>query len=307
MTTEYHVDPDLTSDEQAILDADKAETDKAAADAQAAKDAQAAADAAEAARLAAEEANKPDPTAEALAAQAAEARALRERIEAMEAAAAAEKAARDAAANPPRDYEAERAALQKRYDEDDDYTTEQWRKDEREIDRAEAKAEAMADVQRQVQEQAEAARKAAESAEDARWDAAKAKFFADPENAKLVADKIRTAGFVAAIEEAAGEGITDFDQILVKAREKVTGVPAVDTSKALRDAQFQRDKDANAVAPNTLRDVPNTSNPGDTPGASLDNLDISDLEDALARMSDADRERYRASAPGGLQDNPRAA
>ena len=304
--TEYLADPDLTADEQAVLDADKAARDAESAEAQAAKDAEAKAAAdAEAAAAAA----KPDPVAEALAAQAAETRALREKLEAQEAAAAAEKAAREAANAPaPRDYAAEREALWQEFEDDDSgLTMAEALKRDREITAAEATAQTEAAVQKMLAEQQASAAAASQAAEDAKWDAAQAKFFADPGNAALVATRIGVAAFREAVNEAAEEGVTDYDQILVKAREKVTGVPAVDTAKAIKEAEFNRNKEANAVAPTTLRDVPNTSNPGDNPGASLDNLDISQLEDALAKMSDADRDRYLANAPGGLQDNPRAA
>ena len=176
-----------------------------------------------------------------------------------------------------------------------------------EIAKAQAGAEAAAEMAEPLAAQQAQPTAAQAAAEDAKWEAAKATFFSDPGNAALVDGRIKTAGFLAALEEAAAEGITDYSQILTKAREKVTGVPAVDTDKALREAAFNRTKEANAVAPSTLRDVPNTSNPGDNPGAALDNLDISTLEDALAKMSDADRDRFLAGAPGGLQDNPRAA
>ena len=298
--TEYLADPDLTSAEQAVIEADKAE-DLAAAEAKAAADAPPAV-----ADVTPEP--TPDPIAEALAANAAETRALRERLEAQEAARAAEAAALAAANAPaPRDFEAELAAIAERFENDDDFTVEDRLKAEREIVKAQAKAEAAEEMAATLaQQQAEAA-KAASDAEDAKWAAAQAKFFADPGNAALVDGRIKTAGFVAAVEEAAAEGIADYEQILIKAREKITGTPAVDTDKALREAAFNRTKEANAVAPSTLRDVPNTSNPGDNPGAALDNLDISTLEDALAKMSDADRDRFLAGAPGGLQDNPRAA
>lgn len=296
--TEYTANPELTATEQSVIDADTAER-------LAAEEAKRAA---EAPPPVAEPEPTPDPIAEALAANAAETRALRERLEAQEAQRIADaEAAAAANAPPPRDFAAERAALEKRFDEDDDFTLADRLAAEREIAAAEAKAEAAREFA-----ETEAARKAEtlaaqNAAEDAKWDAAKATFFADPGNAALVEGRIKTAGFMAALEEAAQEGITDYTQLLAKAREKVTGVPAVDTDKLVRDANFQRSKDANAVAPNTLRDVPNTSNPGDNPGASLDNLDISSLEDVLAKMSEADRDRYLANAPGGLQDNPRAA
>lgn len=299
-TAEYTENTDLIADEQAIVDAAKAED-------QAAKDAQAAADAPVVADEPAPE-PQPDPVAEALAANAAEMRALREQIAAQEAArVAAEEAAAAANAPAPRDYDAELAALTKKYEDDDDFTLEELRAAERAIVRDQAKAEAAAELAALTEQQQSELAAAQEAAENARWESAKTTFFNDPGNAALIADPIKAAGFNAALSMAAQEGIADYTEMLTKAREKVTGVPAVDTAAKLREAAFNRDKDANAVAPTTLRDVPNTSNPGDNPGASLDNLDISTLEDKLAQMSDADRDRYLAGAPGGLQDNPRAA
>lgn len=310
--TEYLVDPELTANEQAVLDADAAEV-------------QAAADAEKAAAAPTPdpepEPAAPDPVATALAENTAANRALAETIAADRAAREAADAARNQPpAEQPRDFDAElnaaeaaMAASEQQYEDGDidkaafDAAKADFRRSEREIVREQAKAEALAVVAEREKANAEKAAADAEAKAESDWKAAQTKFFADPGNAALVGDPIKKAAFVAAVEMAGSEGYADFEELLVNARTKVTGIAPVDTDKTIRDAKFDRQKDAGNVPAQTLRDVPNAANPGDQPGASLDNLPIDQLEDALARMSAADRDRYLANAPGGLNDNPRAA
>lgn len=260
----------------------------------------------------------PDPVAAALAENTAAQRQLAEQI-------ATDRAAREAAAVAAvpvvqaRDFDAELAAakaeakaLAQQYDDGDIDATKYEAEKERVQDAREAIVEARAEakIEAKITERdkanAERAAADADAKAESDWTTAQTRFFADPGNAALVADPIKKAAFVAAVEMAGGEGYANFDELLVNARTKITGVAAVDTTKTLRDAQFDRTKEAGGKPVDTLRDVPSAGNADSAPGAALDNLGISELEDALFKMSDADRSRYLAGAPGGLNDNPRA-
>lgn len=259
----------------------------------------------------------PDPVAAAIAENTAATRALAEQVAAQR----QPEPVPEAAPEAPRDYEAELAAAEAalkeaedKYDEGDmdkaeyDKAKAEFRATERTLIRDQARADAAAEAKRVADELAAATAKAAEERAEADWKAAQDRFFADPGNAKLAESNIKKAAFRAAVQEAfdEGKGTLSFDEVLVKAREKITGIPAVDAQKKVRDAAFERNRDA-ATPAQTLRDVPAADNPDTAPGAALDNLDISALEDALFKMSDADRARYLADAPGGLRDNPRTA
>ncbi len=244
----------------------------------------------------------PDPVLAALAEQAAATRALAEQV------AAAQRQPEPAAAEvPARDFAAELAALRSAYDADDSTMT---------LADYEAQADAIKEARNSLQTQAainaalaaqeEARKRQAEELADAQWQASYARFSADPGNAAMLADPIKRAGFEAALQlEYQATPGASYDDMLVAARARLTGVPAVDTSKTLRDAAFARQTATPDPAP-TLRDIPSAGVQDGSAGAALDALNISDLEDALARMPDADRERFLAEAPGGLRDNPRA-
>lgn len=266
---------------------------------------------AEAARIAAEEARANDPAEQARIAAEADRAAAAEARAAAEAAAAEARAAADAAQaaaqaqqgqqaqQQARDFDAELAELERQYDEGD-INQAQFRERERELVREQARLEVAREAESRQQQDAEAT--AAQQ-----WEAAQRQFFTDPGNAALVEGPIKLAAFEAAVKEAVNHvqaGATYAD-VLTKARELVTGVPAVDAEAAARSAAAQRRISEPGAQP-TLRDVPNAAATGDVPGASLDHLDIDALEDRLARMSDADREAYLAGAPGGLRDNARA-
>lgn len=312
MNTENEVNLDPTDPEAAALDAIAAEE-------------KAAQDAAEAAKAAAQpdpepeptpEPAKPDPVLAAVAENTAATRALAEQL------AASRTSTTETVDETPaaRDFDAEIAAAEAKftqaeadYDSGDldksefDKAKAEFRATERAILRDQAKAEAEAAAQRVAEQQAADRAKQTEAQAEADWKAAQGRFFADPGNAALVADEIKKAAFTAAVGVVYREtpGLS-YDDVLVKARERVTGVPSIDPNKATREATFERQKQANANAPTTLRDVPNSGNADSAPGASLDNLPISELEDRLMRMSADDRARFRAGSPGGLHDNPRA-
>jgi len=210
-------------------------------------------------------------------------------------------------ATPPRDYDAELRALEQKFD-DGEIDLQAYRAEERKILREQVQADVAETVRKENERAALEAQQRSEEEANRAWEAAQTRFFADPGNAELVKDPIKAAGFKAAVDIVFkdAQGQITYDDLLVKARERLTGVAAVDPQKAIREAQHQRDQAAGGSAPQTLRDVPNAGNADDSPGASLDNLDISTLEDKLFTMSDEDRRRYLAGAPGGLHDNPRS-
>lgn len=260
---------------------------------------------------------KPDPMLQAVAENTAATRALAEQL------AASRQSATESEqeAPAPRDYDAEIAAAEAKFSKaeadydsgeldkaDFDKAKAEFRAAERAIVRDQAKAEAEAAAQRIAEQQAAERSKQTEAQAEADWKAAQGRFFADPGNAALVGDEIRQAAFTAAVGVVYREnpGIS-YDDVLVKARERVTGVPSVDPNRATKEATFERQKQANANAPTTLREVPNSGNTDASPGAALDSLPISELEDRLMQMKPDERARFRAGSPGGLHDNPRAA
>lgn len=300
MNTYIH-DPDLTAAESAAIDEGNAADAAATA----------------AAAAASLPVQSPEPAATVIEPSAAETAAAQMSAAASQIAAAAERiataqapaASATAAAEVvvPVDYEAQLTALETKFD-DGDLTQAEYRAEERRILRAQTEA-LVADRVKHEQQQAIAAQQQQnEATANAAWDSAQSKFFLDPGNASLIADPIKQAGFKAAIDVvfAEAKGQITYDDLLVKARERLTGVAAVDPAEAIRLAEFKRQQEAGGIAPQTLRDAPNAGNSDDAPGASLDNLDISSLEDKMFLMSDADRARYLADAPGGYRDNPRA-
>lgn len=210
-----------------------------------------------------------------------------------------------APADPARDFEAELKALKEEYEEGrldmDEYL---GKRDDIRDERSDARLEARLAAERE-QQTAEQARLSQEATQQ-RWKDATTEFFADPTNAALVDNPIKTGAFQAAIQEA-GKQVPqgDFNAVLAKARELVGGAPVSDVDVKLRDAKHQRIKGEPEPAP-TLRDVPNAAS-HETPGAMLDGMEISDLEDKVMQMTPEARDRWLATAPGGLGDNPRRA
>jgi len=225
------------------------------------------------------------------------------------AARAAEPAAPAAPATPepqPRDFNAELAALDQRFD-DGDIDEAERRSEERRILREQAQADARAEVERANAEARQRAEAQAAQDAEAAWDSAQTAFFADAGNAALVADPIKAAAFKAAVDVVFAEkqGAITYPDLLVEARTRVTGVAPVAKDNAVRNATHER-LAAQDPGARSLRDIPAAGSNDSAPGASLDHLPIDQLEDTLARMSDADRAAYLANAPGGLADNPRA-
>jgi hypothetical protein len=245
---------------------------------------------------------KPDPVAAAIAENAAATRALAEKLAERQ----QPEATTTVVTETPRDYAAELAAAKQAY-EDGDLTQDAY--DAQRDDIIEARLEAKVEAKLTAQREADAAERAKQTEQQAEqaWQAAQGKFFADPGNAKLVEGNIAKAGFGAAVQEAFAEhgNTKSYDELLVIAREKITGVAAIDPNKAIKDAEAKRQLEARTTPAQTLREVPNSGDNDSTPGSALDNLGISELEDALFQMSSAERARYLADAPGGLRDNPR--
>ena len=142
--------------------------------------------------------------------------------------------------------------------------------------------------------------------EQDRWASATKDFFEDPANAALVDNPIKTGAFQAAIQEA-GKTVPagDYAAVLAKARELVGGAPPPVAADKIRDAKFDRTT-KQPDPPQTLRDVPDSTS-HEVPGAMLDGMDIDTLEDKVMQMSPDARDKWLASAPGGLGDNPRRA
>lgn len=203
----------------------------------------------------------------------------------------------------PRDFDAELKGLQQQYD-DGDLTLDEFiaKRDSVRDDRTASVVDARIAAENAKRQQ-EAADAAAAN-EKARWTQATTEFFKDPAHASLVDNPIKTAAFQAAIQEA-GKQVPagDFAAVLAKARELVGGAAPADETRATREAKFQRQQQT-PDAPPSLRDVPNASS-HETPGAALDAMAIDALEDVVAAMDPAARDRWLASAPGGLGDNAR--
>lgn len=242
----------------------------------------------------------PDPVLVALAEQAAATRALAEQV-------AAQRQPEPAPVQEVvRDFAAEKAALRAAFDDtDSEMTSGEYEAQREAIDAEQRRIETAKAVADALAAEAAARTRQSEELAEAQWQAAFARFSADPGNAALLADPVRRAGFEAAlgIEYQATPGL-GWDDMLVAARTRLTGVaPAVADTK-LRDAEFARQTATPDPAP-TLRDIPSAGQQDGSAGAALDGLPISDLEDAIARMSPSEVERYLAEAPGGLRENPR--
>lgn len=296
------VDDNMTDAERAAY-ADAADAGAAAAAAEPAAPAAPAEPAAAAEPAAPAAEAQPDPTA-ALAAAADKLGAAAEAI-AARAVEPAAPAAPAAAETPPRDFDTELTAIDTAYDEGEIDLREYNRKrDEIRDAQADLRLEQRLAAERTERETRDA--KAREDAATAGWEGAKTAFFADAGNAALVDNPIKAAAFQAAIHEA-GKEVTggDWTALLAKARELVGGAPPAAADQQVRQAVNQRQQQEPTPA-QTLRDVPNSGGTGEAPGAALDGLPISELEDVVARMGPDKLEQWLSSAPGGLADHPRA-
>lgn len=295
---------DLTAQEQAEVDADKAQQAGAAA----AQD-----DAAPEAMDADEQPNAQpsasDASAQALAEAAA---ALRQTAESLRARnEAPPEREQEAAPPPPPDFDAERKALREKYDagelDDAEYEREREAIMERKAEFvAEQKAAALV-----AKAAAESAQRAAADA-DQRWNESLSRFIAG-DKANLTTDPIRKAAFEQALAKVAAEKPgSSYDDWLTEAsattmRAFGIAAPADAGKKAVANAIAERSSQRQHSAPDLSR-VPSAGAPAIGGfGAELDSLDINSLEDRLARMNDAQIAAFLADAPGGLRDNPRFA
>lgn len=279
--------------------------------------------AAEAARVAVPAAvvPTPDATANALTAAlessnriAAEALARQSAADAAaNAAAAAEKATADAAAlaeaNKAPDWDALKAELRQKRDagelDEDEYEVENEKLADQ---RADWRGAAAARTEHARIQQEEAARRqtAAVADQEAQWNTAYSAFEKDPGNAVILQDATRARAFNAELQ-AIGEAnpSMSYADMLVLTRNNVLKAFSIQQSTAQRDAdaiaaeQRRREREAGRV-PTDLNGLPNAGQDVIIGGkyAHLDGLDIDALENAIARMSEADQRAFLLDAPG---------
>ena len=231
------------------------------------------------------------------------------------AAAAAEPAAPAAAPPPalpprpesPKDFKAELDALQKQYD-DGDIDSADFQGKQRELFREEARYEArVALYDERVQTATQDAQTAWNQAAVA-WEQAHADYMANPlradamQKALALVDQQQPGLAPAKLFEAA-------QKIAFEAYNWATQAPAaaeggVDAAAAIAAAIKARE---GKPVPQTLASAPAAAQietRGNASYAELDSRDISDLEDALARMTPAQQEAFLRDAPGANSNDP---
>jgi hypothetical protein len=177
-----------------------------------------------------------------------------------------------------------------------------------------------------TREEAEASvtQRVAASEANRTWADAVNVFEAVPENKDFVSDPIRLGVFNAMLKtlaqdpEIAGKGNL---HLLEEARDRVRtafNMPAPTAkddkaaaekaAEALKKAETERARKKPVTPPN-IQDAPRGGSGGDVDSqfAALDAMEVSDREDALARLPPNLRDKYLEEAPGGLRDNPRGA
>lgn len=214
----------------------------------------------------------------------------------------------------PRDFDAEKRSLREQLDkgeiDGDEYDLRREKILEDQADfRAEQKINARLAAEREANSQAN-------------WERDVKRFRNDPSNSKLYDSPIRNAAFNAAVHSVAKEMPQGSNnEWLREARNRVYadyGFPIEGAAEAakkekteIQKDQQARDKKAGDRPNPSVTDVPaaGVDVPNDTPDwmRNLDNMDISDQEDALARLPADKVAAYLEQAPGGLKDNPRRA
>lgn len=252
-----------------------------------------------------------DADAAAAAAAAADAAAAPAPAPAASAAAPAPAATPPPAAAPPRpeapkDFKAELAALQKQYDDGElepaQFQEKQWDL-AREQARYDARVELWEERTRTAQESAAELFNAAAVA----WEAQNKDFMDNP----LRANAMQQAVLMVDKEQP---GLPP-DQLLAKAGKIVFDAynwkptPSADEAAAARQAEVDAAVAARkpGATPQTLASAPAASaieSRGNAAFQELDGKDISDLEDMLARMPEAQREAYLRDAPGANTNDP---
>jgi len=195
----------------------------------------------------------------------------------------------------PIDFDAAAREIQDKYDAGD-LTSDEFAAQTREI----ARKEAAFTAQQAIHEQHVAAAKAAT---DAAWNAAALDW--ERKNADFMSNPIRQQAMRDAIAHVDKESsYTLHPAELLQRAEKIAfeayGYKRVDTDAAAAAAVRQRAPDVSGV-PASLGSAPNAGSEdirGNETFNALDRMSVDDLEDALAKMPQAQREAYLFDAPG---------
>ncbi len=209
------------------------------------------------------------------------------------------------------DWDAEKKALKEKYDknelDDDAYEEQREALLERKTEwKAERRATKLVDERVAKQRDAD---------NDREWGRSLQKFNGDPDNAKLLEDPTRLATFGTVLQVVAKENPNgSYEDWLATAKErliKAFGLSPNKETDAERTARIKKEtaeRDAKAgKKPKDINKAPAAENvrDGENKFADLDAMDISDLENTLARMKPDALDEYLTTAPGGLRDNPR--
>lgn len=299
-------DLDLTEAEQIEKDADaKGDTKDDATDDKGADDA--------AGDDAAADTSKDDSTAALTAAAASIAKAA----DALTATAARrDEAAPEKKVEPPKepDWAAERAALKADYDankiDDDEY-------ENRRESLLERKAEWTADrrVDAKLAERDTKDREDRQARDTQSWEGAVKRFTDDASNADIVGNPAKTGALNGLLKVVATEkpGLS-YDEMFAEAKARVVSAfgGSASETEAQKTARIAKETKAREKAagrpPTDLNNKPRAgegAERGENKFADLDELEINDLENTLARLKDDKVEEYLSTAPGGLKDNPR--
>lgn len=213
------------------------------------------------------------------------------------------------------DWEAERKALKDKFDDgdldDDEYERERELLMERRAEwRAEQKAAAM--VSEHLEKAHQQAVQRHQEDLDRQWEQSMQAFMGVEANATLLADPTRVAAFNAVLAAVAQEQPdATYAQMLDEARDRTMKAfnmapPAAPADDKRKVAEALAARQPGATPPDLSR-APAAGFDNERGGEfkDLDDLDIDELENRLARMPEADVDRFLETAPGGLLDNPR--
>lgn len=202
------------------------------------------------------------------------------------------------APTPPMDFKAALAAAQTQYD-DGDLDGVQWQDKQREIILAEARYNARLEIWAERQETAADLAASAFTTVATGWEQTNKEFMGNPLRAQqmqaaLAAVEAKTPGL------SPSDMFQEAEKIAFEAfnwKPATTAVVDVDAARAAAIAGRQP-----AGVPQTLAGSP-AAGPiekaaGNSGYAALDALDISELENATARMTDAQKDAYLRDAPG---------
>lgn len=221
-----------------------------------------------------------------------------------------------AKADPPKepDWAAEKAKLKADYDanklDDDQYDNAREALLERKSEwRTDARVEARL-AEREVKQREDAA-----ALDNQTWDAASKAFSQDAANADIIKDPAKTGALNGLLKAVAAEGKgLNYAQMFAEAKSRLLiafggSAGESDKDKAARIAKETKAREkAAGTKPKDLEAAPRAGDAVDR-GASefseLDDLDIDDLENTLAKMKPEKIAQFLEDAPGGTKDNPR--